>query len=340
MGNPQYVRAVYDAERNSYISTQAAWVNGESILEYRFMAMESDEEPGLWEGGLEKFWHDEEGHPNGEFFAFDEYETEADFDADVKRILDEARKVSDEENIDEFLAVTDIVKQRAIDSGFVDDSIEDLEGLFEDGPEDAYTLTDIGDEPRLHHHVERDDECWFFHIAPVVDQQEQPLGWGLFVIHFPELGRDATEADLQNVQHAEVLLLDQLQTKSDALLATKGFRHYMETERLDDPYFAFANDTEVFENAVFGAEWHDQAEEVVWQEYDNQTLQALLTGKLPYRLPREQWQPGEESLADRFFKDHPQPVWFEDQFRAMLDEEAGDEPDEDEDSPWQNLDLE
>ncbi len=235
MTDSQYVRAVYDAERDSYVSTQTDWLDDEPSLEYRFEAVEAHDKPGFWEGGLYKLWADADAEPDGECFTFGEYASEADFEADVRAILEEARTLSVRANLDEFLAVIDIVKERAMDNGLVEDDIEDLEGLFEDGPEDAYTLNDIGDEPRLHDHVERDDECWMLHIAEVLDEENQPLGWGLFVIHFPELGCSASSAEVQNAVRAEVLLLDQLHTKIDALLAANGFRYYMETERMEGP---------------------------------------------------------------------------------------------------------
>ncbi len=43
------------------------------------------------------------------------------------------------------------------------DLFKDLEGLFQDGPEDAYSLRDGEDHPRLHDHVECEDECWYLH---------------------------------------------------------------------------------------------------------------------------------------------------------------------------------
>ena len=172
----QYVRAKFNAHRGSYVSTEAEWIDGEPSVEYHFMAQEDEDKPGFWEGGLEKFWCDEDENWYGEFFVFGEYKSETDFDTDVDQILCEAREVSVKENVDEFLAVTDIVKRRAVALDYEDNTIEDLEGLFQDGPEDAYTLCDLGDSPRLHHHVECEDECWYFHTAPVIDT-ENAAAW-------------------------------------------------------------------------------------------------------------------------------------------------------------------
>src|SRR5260221_6914478 len=172
--NPQYVRAEYDGDRRSYVSTEADWIEGEPTVEYRFTAQEDEDDPHSWEGGLEKFWCDEQGTWYGKFFVFGEYDTESAFDADVEQIRREAREVSVKENIDEFLAVTDIVKRRAVALGYEDEVIEDLEGLFQDGPEDAYTLCDIGYSPRLQDHIECEDECWYLQGAPMGDTEMQP----------------------------------------------------------------------------------------------------------------------------------------------------------------------
>src|SRR5260370_40752159 len=112
MSNPAYTRAIYDKDRGSYISTEADWIEGEPSVEYRFTAQEDEDNHHSWEGGLEKFWCDEEGTWYGEFFVFGEYDTETAFDTDVERILREAREGSVKRNIDEFLAGTDIVKRQ------------------------------------------------------------------------------------------------------------------------------------------------------------------------------------------------------------------------------------
>ena len=95
-------------------------------MEYHFISQEDEDKPGSWQGGLEKFWCDEDENWYGEFFVFGEYASEAEFDADVDRIFREAKEVVVKENIDEFLAVTDIVKQRAVQNGLEDNTIEDL----------------------------------------------------------------------------------------------------------------------------------------------------------------------------------------------------------------------
>jgi len=335
------LRAEYDPKRRSYVGEEAKWIGGEPGVEYCLVVAEDDEDnPHAWSGGLEKFWYDAKGDLHGELFTFATYESEAVFDADVEQILQEARTVSVKENIDEFLAVIDIIKQRAVAFGYETDTIDGLEGLFEGGPEDAYTLRDMGDEPRLHDHVECDAECWYFHVAPVVDREAQPLGWGLFAVHLPEVLPDASDAEVRGASRARILLLDHLHTKADALVAKHGFEYFMEAERIDNPEYAYMNDTEVLGGAALGAEWDDNTHMVVWQDCNGKALQDFLAGAAPFIYPREKWQPRNKSLVDGFFEQHPQPTWLEDQLRAAMDAQMGVDLDDDEDSPWQALNLE
>jgi hypothetical protein len=74
--------------------------------------LQGDGLPQFWEGGSEKLWRDQDGSRHSELFIFGEYDTEAAFQADVEKILREAREVCVKRNIDEFLAVTDIVERR------------------------------------------------------------------------------------------------------------------------------------------------------------------------------------------------------------------------------------
>lgn len=341
MINPQYVRAEFDEDRDSYVSTEADWDEGESSLEYRFTLQEDEEQPDSWEGGLEKLWRDEERDQYGEVFVFAKYDSEGAFDADVVRIRQEAKERSVRDNLDEFLVVTDIVKERAQPLRGEDDAFDDFVGLFEDGPEDAYSLREWDDSPRLHNHVESADECWYLHVGKVIDPNQQLLGWGLFAVHLPDLTSDAPTDAVRNASRARVLLIDHLKSQRDSKLAKRGFTYFMETERLDNPEYAHTDDTEILENMAIESEWDDATNSVIWKEYSGQALQEFLSGSAPFVYPREKWQPREESMADRFFKEHPQPIWLEDQLRAALDEQTSVEPDEDEDedSPWQNLDL-
>ena len=46
--NRQYVNAEYDAERGSYISSEADWIDGEPSLEYRFTVEQDADNPHSW----------------------------------------------------------------------------------------------------------------------------------------------------------------------------------------------------------------------------------------------------------------------------------------------------
>lgn len=340
MIDPQYIRAEYDSKRGAYISEVATWIDGEPSLEYRFLLLENEDESLSWQGGLEKLWLDEDGNQYVEVFVFAEYDREADFDADIAQIQEEAKQLSVRDNIDRFLAITDVVKRRAVMLGFEDEVFEDFEGLFEDGPEDAYSLRDWDDSPRLHDHVERADECWYLHVAAVVDPDKQKLGWGLFAVHLPDLTSDASINAVRSASRARILLFDHHKAKRDAQRAKHSFESFMEGERLDHPEYAYMDDTEVLEGFAIETEWNDETNSVTWQEYSGEALQAFLSRAVPYIYPREKWNPRDKPIVDQFFEEHPQPTWLEDQLRAELDNQAGVEPDEDEDSPWQNLDLE
>src|SRR5205814_2310938 len=115
--------------------------------------------------------------------------------------------------------------------------------------------------------------CWYLHTAPVVDTDKRALGWGLFAIHLPDLASNASDAEIKSANRARILLLDQLHTKRDAKLAKHGFEYYMETERQDNPEYAYMNDTEVLDGAALGAEWNDDTDAVIWQEYSGKALQ-------------------------------------------------------------------
>jgi hypothetical protein len=339
MIDPQYLRAAYDEKRGAYISADADWIDGDASPQYHFTLLENDDNVISWQGGLEKLWFDEEGNQYGEVIVFAEYHDEAAFDADVAQIRQEARQRSVRDNIDEFLAVTDIVKQRAVMLGYEDEPFEELEGLFQDGPEDAYTLRDWDDSPRLHDHVERADECWYLHVAAVVDPDKQPLGWGVFAVHLPDLTSDASIDAVRSASRARVLLLDHHKAKRDAQLATRSFASFMDGERLDNTEYAYMDDTEVLEGFAVETEWNDETNAVPWQEYNDQALQGFLSRAAPYVYPREKWKPRDKPIVDQFFEEFPQPIWLEDQLRAELDNQAGVEPDEDDGSPWQSLDL-
>src|SRR5215213_4964612 len=112
-----YWRASYNEQRDAFVIEQAGWVDGEPQIEYRFTYFSAEEDVEIARmGGLDKWWLDEDGFAEGEFFAFGKYPDHAAFDADVEGILQQAKEVAQDENLDFFLAVVDIVKERAVEA--------------------------------------------------------------------------------------------------------------------------------------------------------------------------------------------------------------------------------
>jgi hypothetical protein len=299
-----------------------------------------EDSASLWEGGLEKLWFDEDGVQYSDFCPFDTYTDEGTFVSDVRAILASARQAAIAENIDELLAVMDIVKRRMVEAGYDDEAVLDLEGLFQNGPEDAYTLRDIGSRNRLHHHIEREDECWYLHVAPIVDSLRQLLGWGVFAVHLPDLTSDATAETIAAASQARVLLVDHCRDELEARLVTKaidGFMH--EGERVSDPEYAFMNDTEVLEGFALSIEQGEPGDLDIWPEYRDAALKSFLDRSAPTVYERSRWHIRKTNITDEFFERFPQPIWVEDQLRAALEEYMGMQHHEDEGSPWANVEL-
>ena len=100
----------------------------------------------------------------------------------MRRIRQRAEETTHEENLNFFLAVIDIVKERAVETELEDESIFVFDGLFEFGSEDAYSWRSYVPE-RLHDHIERTKrECWGLYVAMVVDTEQKTLGWILCVV--------------------------------------------------------------------------------------------------------------------------------------------------------------
>lgn len=331
--HPEFLRAPYDDERDSFVSDTAKWVDGGPSLEYRFTLLGVDDE-GALEGALEKTWYDPDEGWLGEARVFGEFADRDAFKAQAAAIRAEAEARAEDENIDTLLCVIDILKERAVEAGLEDEWIFEVEGWFEEGPEDAYTIRDYGDSERLHHHVEREDECWRLHVKKVSDEAGQPLGWGVFVVYFPDLPLTASHDEVLAASLGHVLMLEQCQDQLDARLALRGIAHFMdEGDRMNDPDYAYMDDTEVLSGLASASEL-DEAGDAVWRDYHETALHDFLADDTLFVCPRQDWHPREKSLLDRFFEEHPQPIWFEDQMRALLADEAGVEEEEDPDSPW------
>ncbi len=338
MLDQNYWRAIYDKQRNAFVVEQAGWVNGEPQIEYRFTYFSADEDEEIAQlGGLDKWWLDADGFAEGECFAFGKYPDQATFDADVEHILQQAKEVAQAENLDFFLAVIDIVKERAVEAALDDESLFDFDGLFELGNEDAYSQRSYVSE-RLHDHVERTkDECWRLHVVQVIDTKQKPLGWTLCVVLYPTLSSEATEEEIEAATVGHILELTHFRTYSEAVLAIKGTLQFMlEDGRIEEPEYAFMNDSEVFElMSVQGSD--EQIHTPEWDILENAILRSFLNGKEPLVRAQEHWHPRQEDAIAQVAAAMGLPVHIADQLYArMLESMKLSEP-LDKDSPWQEI---
>jgi hypothetical protein len=168
---------------DAFVVEQAGWVDGEPQIEYRFTYFSENEDADIASlGGIDKWWLNEDGFAEGEFFAFGKYPDQKTFDDAVTSILRQAAQRQQDANLDFFLAVIDIAKEQAVEAHLEDESLFDFEGLFALGSEDAYSQGSYI-PGRLHDHIERTkDECWQLHVARVVGPQQKLLGWSLCVV--------------------------------------------------------------------------------------------------------------------------------------------------------------
>jgi hypothetical protein len=341
MPERRYWRAIFDDERKSFVVDEAGWIDGDPAIEYCFTFFGGDKS-GYQFGGLEKRWLDEHNLVTGEFFAFGDYATEDEFQADVEQILVEAKDRSKSENLDHFLAVIDVVKEHAVRAELEDDDIFLCEGLFEDGPEDAYTLRDgIFNDSRLHDHVERSkDECWRLHTTQVVDPENKPLGWALVVLLYPDLTSKATEAEVQSASRAALLEIDHWHDKSAAGLALDmTYRFMTQGGRLEDPDLAFSNDSEVFDLLSVQMS-HEEGVVPEWEVLEGENLRAFLSGERALVRDRSRWHPHQTDLVTRYAMETGLSPHFADQLHAYLLDNLQLTEEFDEDSPWRFLDEE
>jgi hypothetical protein len=338
MTHAQYWRAEYDPERDAYVVLEYGDNEGEPALEYRFLCIEDDEEEALL-GGLEKWYLDEDGFRCGELHIFGEYDDEAAFEAAAVTLREEARQRAEGDNLDAFLAIIDVVKAWGIKSGCMDESVLDEEGLFELGPEDAYSLREMDDEVRLHNHVERpNDECWRLHVAPVQDETGNPLGWGVFALLYPNLTSAADAAAIAAATTAQVLDLSHCRSELDARMEAHYLTLYMrEGDRLTDPELAFVDDSMILEWMSIGAHEADEVERD-WATLEGKALRAFPDGTQPIIRTSAAWRPLKDRL-EAFFAEYPTSPGMDDQFRAhMLLLMGLDEPFAP-DSPWAQVEL-
>ncbi len=327
------LRALYDFSCGAFVVDELRRPNGEPYVEYRFNLIND-------EGGLEKFWWSERGELSSQFFTFDLYPDRATFDADCEALTRAAREKSHADNLDPFLALIDLVKARAVERGLADESLLTYEGLFENGTEDAYTLREM-DNTRLHLHVRRpNDECWTLKVAAVHNPDGVPLGWGVFVLHYPTLDSEATEQDITGATHARALDIDHFRAELDARMACGFIESFMTIgERVLDPDYAHMNDTDVFEViSVMSRAENDFTP--AWFDLHDAALEQFLAGTFTVTRAADAWHARASDMISDFLHEMPQPPGMDDQLRSALMDMHGLTEEFDEDSPWNQVDLE
>jgi hypothetical protein len=281
-----YRRAIYNEEQQAYIAQH----RDGSEVSYSFESLEPEDDERYPMLAICKEWEDEDNGTIGEMWAFMTLDKPEPFQKIVDDLLANARETAVEENVDEFLAVIDIIKHHAIEDDFDDESLEDIEGLFLIGPADAYTQREY-DPERLHHHVERpDDECWQIDVARVVSAGEptRELGWACYVIHYPELTSAATEAEVEQAQSAQLLDLEHHIDEVGARVAALHLQKFMEEgDRVQNPEYAYTNDTLMFEfMSVLSRDENEHCP--TWQQLSGEALQAFRQNPV---LSRSAWFP-------------------------------------------------
>lgn len=334
----KYWRASYDEERDSFVVKQAGWIDGEPLIEYRFTYFSTDEDDDITQtGGLDKWWLNDDGSAEGEVFAFGKYTDQAAFDADVERILQEAGKRAQDDNLDFFLAVIDIVKERAVEAELGDDTLFNFEGLYVMGSEDAYSTRPYEND-RLHDHVERpNDECWRLYVARVVDPLQKLLGWSLCVVLYPALSSGATAGEIDASEFAHILELKHFRAYSEAVIAVNGTLQFMlEDGRVEEPDYAFMDDSEVFELMSVQSS-NEQTIEPEWDILEGTVLRAFLDGKQPLVRAFEHWHPRQEDAVAHVAEVMELPLHIADQLYAQMLESMKISEPLDKDSPWRTL---
>ena len=328
-------RAIYDEELKDYRVESP----GDPTVHYTFMQIELDEDEAdeRFAIALHKSWIDEDEAEWGEVYPFEFLDPLEAIDQVIADLRAEAKTLSEQENLDEFLALIDIVKQRAIDADLDGEGVFLEEGLFQTGPEDAYSIRPF-DPNRLHDHVERpDDECWRLGIARAVstDDPAKMLGWVHYVIHYPDLDSSASEEDIAGAEQALLLDIDHMTDEAAAHLAQSSLSNFMTAgDRVLNPDNAYLNDTEVFEFiSILSRNENDRCP--TWQVFSGEALRAFQTNQV---LRRSEWY-ARDFFAE-FSHDSGMPLSYVEQFAAAMHDALGLKPEPfAEGSPFNDVEL-
>ncbi len=128
--------ATYNEERGSFVVEAAGWEEGCPNIEYRFRYF-IDPCTGHRLGAIDKRWLSN-GYLSNDLYTFKGYRGPKEFEADVQRMMTEARQLAQTKQRDFFLCMLDLVKKRAVKDRREYAYILDYDTLFDIGPEDAY----------------------------------------------------------------------------------------------------------------------------------------------------------------------------------------------------------
>jgi len=333
-------RATYDSERGTFVVEDAGWRDGQPVIEYGFAFF--DDGNDVRSGVLEKRWLDERDLVTGEAFEFGEFDSQRTFQAAVRQILAEAKARADQENLDTFLAVIDIVKERSVQSNTqTEEDVIGYEGLFTTGPEDGYTRRSLQffGEDRLHDRVIRSkDECWRLHIGQVADPTGNPLGWVLCVLLYPDLTSAASDAEIEAATCATLLDLDHWHNRHAAVFAQSGFQKFMDTGlRTQDPELAHMNDSDVFE-LICVQMAQQQIIAPIWDTLAGDEIRQFIDGQHAITRQRSDWYPNKSDAVQEYVEQSDLTVHEADQVEAYLLDVFRLRERFSDDSPWSYLD--
>ncbi|KAB2902183.1 MAG: hypothetical protein F9K27_17560 [Anaerolineae bacterium] len=323
-----YRRAEYNQDDQTYTVLHD---DGYRVT-YSFVCLEEDDEILL---ALQKKWEDDS--QNFELYPFRKLEKAEGWQDIVTEMVARAQATAPEENVDEFLCLIDIAKRWAVEADLDDELVEEMEGLFEAGPADAYTYR-MYDPDRLHHHVERpDDECWQLGVARVVsaDDPTRELGWVSYAIHYPELVASSDENDIARANQARLLDLEHHIDEVAAQVAALHLDKFMrQGSRVQDPEYAYMNDTFVLE--CISVLSHDENDHnPTWQVLSGDELRAFREKPV---LHRREWYP--RDLFRELTEEAKLSPGHVDQMAAMWRDLFGIKPHPfKEDSPFEEVDL-
>ena len=153
-------------------------------------------------------------------------------------------------------------------------------------------------------------------MARVVDTKHRPLGWSLGVVLYPTLSVESTADEIDAAELAHILELNHFRTYGEAVLAVNGTLQFMfEDGRVEDPDYAFMDDSEVFELMSI----QGRLEGIIapgWDVLEGTHLPTFLNGELPIVRASERWHPREDNAVAQVAQAMYLPLHVADQLYA------------------------